>query len=53
MHADSLGTTMTVLGPEEGMAYATEHGLAVLFILYTADGRFEERASPAFAAAVK
>jgi len=53
MHADSLGTTMTVLGPEEGMAYAKEHGLAVLFVLYTADGRFEERTSPAFAAAVK
>jgi thiamine biosynthesis lipoprotein len=49
MHADSLGTTMTVLGPDEGMAYARRHGLAVLFILRTPDG-FEERMSPAFAA---
>lgn len=53
MHADSLGTTMTVLGPEEGMAYATRRGIAVLFIVYGPDGRFEERMSPAFAAAVK
>jgi thiamine biosynthesis lipoprotein len=50
MHADSLGTTMTVLGPEEGMAYAKRRGIAVLFILYGTDGRFEERMSPAFAA---
>jgi len=53
MHADSLGTTMTVLGPEAGMAYATKHGIAVLFILYGENGRFEERASPAFLAATK
>ena len=53
MHADSLGTTLTVLGPEEGMAYAKRHGIAVLFILYGEDGRFEERMSPAFAAVLK
>jgi FAD:protein FMN transferase len=53
MHADSLGTTLTVLGPEEGMAYAKRHGIAVLFILYSEDGRFEERMSPAFAAVLK
>lgn len=51
MHADSLGTTMTVLGPDEGMAYARRHGLAVLFILRTPGG-FEERMSPAFRAAL-
>ncbi|MGA7439979.1 MAG: FAD:protein FMN transferase [Luteibacter sp.] len=53
MHADSLGTTLTVLGPDEGMAYAKQHGIAVMFVLYAGDGTFEERASPAFAAAVK
>ncbi|QWT20499.1 FAD:protein FMN transferase [Bacillus sp. NP157] len=53
MHADSLGTTMTVLGPDEGMAYAKRHGVAVLFVLYAGDGRFEQRMSPAFAAAMK
>ncbi|MBB3225775.1 thiamine biosynthesis lipoprotein [Luteibacter sp. Sphag1AF] len=52
MHADSLGTTMTVLGPEDGMAYATQHDIAVLFVIY-GDNGFEERMSPAFAAAQK
>ncbi|TCV95665.1 thiamine biosynthesis lipoprotein [Luteibacter rhizovicinus] len=52
MHADSLGTTMTVLGPDAGMAYAKTHGIAVLFVLYGEHG-FEERMSPAFAAALK
>ncbi|WP_448099406.1 FAD:protein FMN transferase [Luteibacter yeojuensis] len=50
MHADPLGTAMTVLGPDEGMAYAKRHGIAVLFILYGENGQFEERASPAFTA---
>ena len=53
MHADSLGTTMTVLGPDEGMAYAKQHGIAVLFILNDAEGTFSERMSPAFAAALR
>lgn len=49
MHADSVGTAMMVLGPEQGMDYAERHGLAVLFVLH--DGqKFEERMSPAFAA---
>ncbi|HUD40462.1 MAG TPA: FAD:protein FMN transferase [Dokdonella sp.] len=47
--ADPLGTTMMVLGPEAGMAYAVEHRLAVLLIVRTDEG-FEERVSPAFAA---
>lgn len=53
MLADPLGTTLTVLGPDEGMAYATAHHVAALFILYDADGRLEERMSPAFKAAIK
>lgn len=53
MHADPLGTAMTVLGPEEGLAYATRHRIAVLFILHGDDGRLEERMSPAFAALAK
>ena len=51
MQADPLGTLMTVLGPEQGLAYARARGLAVMFILYGAHG-FEERLSPAFAAAL-
>jgi thiamine biosynthesis lipoprotein len=53
MLADPLGTTLTVLGPDEGMAYAKAHGIAALFILYDENGRLSERMSPAFAAALK
>jgi thiamine biosynthesis lipoprotein len=52
MQADPLGTTLSVLGAERGMAYAREHGLAVLMIVRTADG-FEQRMSPAFAAELR
>jgi thiamine biosynthesis lipoprotein len=51
MQADPMGTLMTVLGPEQGMAYARERGLAVMFILHGANG-LEERLSPAFEAAL-
>ncbi|SFW38751.1 thiamine biosynthesis lipoprotein [Luteibacter sp. UNCMF366Tsu5.1] len=53
LHADPLGTAMMVLGPEQGLAYAKRHGIAVLFILHGDDGRLEERMSPAFAALAK
>ncbi|ULU24889.1 FAD:protein FMN transferase [Dyella terrae] len=46
-----MGTLMTVLGPEQGMAYARERGLAVMFILH-GDRGLEERMSPAFEAAL-
>ncbi|WP_049623211.1 FAD:protein FMN transferase [Frateuria defendens] len=52
IQADPLGTTLTVLGPERGLAYAEEHGLAVLFLL-RGDRGFEERMSSAFAAALE
>ncbi|PWK92119.1 thiamine biosynthesis protein ApbE [Fulvimonas soli] len=51
MHADPLGTALTVLGAERGLAYAQARGLAALFILRGAHG-FEERMTPAFAAAL-
>ncbi|PMQ05663.1 FAD:protein FMN transferase [Dyella sp. AD56] len=51
MQADPMGTLMTVLGPEQGMAYARERGLAVMFILH-GDRGLEERMSPAFEAAL-
>ncbi|WP_238149817.1 FAD:protein FMN transferase [Dyella jiangningensis] len=51
MHADPIGTLMTVLGPEQGLPWASERGLAVMFILHGANG-LEERLSPAFAAAL-
>ena len=49
MHADAIGTAIMVLGPEQGLAYATRHELAVLLLVH--DGQdFEQRMSPAFAA---
>jgi thiamine biosynthesis lipoprotein len=51
MQADPLGTLMTVLGPEQGLMYATERGLAVMFIVHGAHG-MEEHLSPAFEAAL-
>ncbi|HEY2623836.1 MAG TPA: FAD:protein FMN transferase, partial [Dyella sp.] len=52
IQADPMGTLMTVLGPVHGLAYAREHGLAVLFILHGKNGP-EERFSPAFAEALR
>lgn len=52
MQADPLGTTLSVLGAERGMAYARVHDLAVLMIVRTDDG-FEQRMTPAFAAALQ
>lgn len=52
MQADPLGTTLSVMGADRGMAFAREHGLAVLMIVRTRDG-FAQRMSPAFAAVVR
>ena len=52
LHADPLGTAMTLLGPDRGLAYAQARGLAVLFVLRTEDG-LEPRLTPAFAAALQ
>lgn len=47
MEADPLGTTLSVLGPEEGMAWARERDLAVLMIVHGEQGP-EEYMTPAF-----
>jgi len=52
MQADPLGTTLSVMGADRGMAFAQAHGLAVLMIVRTPGG-FVQRMSPAFAAAVR
>lgn len=51
LQADPMGTLMTVLGPDEGMAFAQARDLAVMFILHGEHG-LEERLSPAFAVAL-
>jgi len=37
MHADALATAFTVLGPDEGLAFAQRHALAVLFVCREAE----------------
>lgn len=49
MQADSMGTTIMVLGPEAGLAYAQRHDMAVLLLVHEGD-HLVERMSPAFAA---
>lgn len=45
--ADALATALTVLGPEQGLAFAEARQLAVLFIVRTESG-FAEHSSSAF-----
>lgn len=45
--ADAWSTALTVLGRELGMALATAHGIAALFVQREADGRLTETLTPA------
>jgi thiamine biosynthesis lipoprotein len=47
MAADALSTALTVLGPDAGLDWATQRGLAALFVTRRADGGFDERMTPA------
>lgn len=49
MQADALATALTVLGPDQGLAFAERHGIAALFRLRGEHGA-EERLSRAAAA---
>ena len=50
MHADALATVLTVLGPEEGFAFAEARDIAALFVAHAAqgDGPPSLRATPAW-----
>ncbi len=54
MWADGYATLLSVLGPEQGLAFARRHDLAALFIVRRdaadAESPFEERYTDAFAA---
>ncbi len=50
--ADGYATTLMVLGPERGMAWADARGLGVYMLIRDANGRFIERYNAAFAPAV-
>ncbi len=47
MTADALATALMVMGPQQGLRFADEHGLAVLFVSRD-KGAYRERASAAF-----
>ncbi len=47
MHADGWATALTVMGLEQGLAFANDHDLAARFVTRTANG-IEEHLSPAF-----
>jgi len=49
MHADALATALTVLGPDEGLQYATNRDIAALFIVRSGDA-LVEKMTPRFAA---
>lgn len=49
MAADALATALTVLGPEEGLAFARERELPALFLVREDEG-FSKRATAAFKA---
>ena len=52
MLADGLATAITVLGPQEGLAFANKHEYAVMLVTKAKDG-FEEHYSKAFLPYVK
>lgn len=50
MAADALSTALTVLGPQEGLAWAEQRRLAALLVVRRAGGGFDEHMTSAFAA---
>ncbi|MEK7948118.1 FAD:protein FMN transferase [Pigmentiphaga sp. YJ18] len=49
MAADALATALTVMGPDEGLRWASRRGLAAQFVQRTAQG-YQETMTPNFAA---
>lgn len=47
MHADAWATALTVMGAQQGLAFAAEHGLAARFVSRGSNG-LEESMTPAF-----
>ena len=51
--ADAYATALMVLGPEEGLAFAEEHDLDVLFIIHDGEDGFREVMTPGFRESVE
>lgn len=50
MRADALSTALTVMGPQAGIPWAAQRGIAALFVTRRTDGGLDEHVTPAFAA---
>lgn len=50
MYADAMATALTVMGPTEGPAFATDMKIAAAFVVRGADGALTETVTPAFRA---
>jgi thiamine biosynthesis lipoprotein len=50
MRADALSTALTVLGPQAGLPWAAQRGIAAVFVTRRVDGELDEHVTPAFAA---
>lgn len=48
MWADGWATALMVMGPEEGLRWAEEHGLAALYVVHEGDQTFAERTTTQF-----
>ena len=46
--ADAYATALMVLGPDQGLRFASARHLAALFLVYNAEGGIDERMTPAF-----
>jgi FAD:protein FMN transferase len=51
--ADGWATAVMVLGPKEGLARAAEHGIAVMALVRSASGAFEEQRNALFPRTVR
>ena len=47
MEADALATTLLILGPDQGAAWAEQHQMAAVF-LFRRDGKIVEQTTPRF-----
>lgn len=48
MQADALATVLTVLGPQDGLAFARERGVAAMLAWRTPQGGIDQAMTPAF-----
>ena len=53
MTADALATSLEVMGPDEGFAFAERQRVPALFLIRTGDSAFEERRTSRWVAPIE